>query len=103
MKARGTTDGVESPGVFHRHHELRYDEAIGRLNQMLAKRPPTEIVNLFKIPVGAFEKRDIPLEPFKGMQVANKVGGILKLHRVEVFDVMTESLRLEHQIIVLVG
>ena len=59
MVAGGAVDRIVLAAPGHGRQELRHDEPIGRLLDMLAVGPPAEVVDLLEILVGALEKRHV--------------------------------------------
>src|SRR5262249_17239005 len=90
------TDRIESPGVFHRPHELGYDETVRALNQMLAERPPAKIIDLLHVRVRAFEKGNVPPKPCIGARIADRVRDGFRFHLVEPVNVVAEGFGLQN-------
>src|SRR5205814_7513531 len=61
--AEGATDRVVRPCVLDRRDELGHHEAVSGLLDVLAIRPPAEIVDLLEFGFGTFEERDVVLHP----------------------------------------
>src|SRR5581483_6415970 len=59
VKARGAADRVVTAGVANGREEFRDDKTVRSFDQVLAKRPPPEIIHLLHLAVRAFEERNI--------------------------------------------
>src|ERR1017187_6482696 len=55
MESGGAVNGVTLPRPRHIRQKLRDDESVGRLPEVLAVRPPAEVVDLLQRPIRALE------------------------------------------------
>ncbi len=63
VMTESTTDRIVFPAVTDVVEELREDKAVRRFLQMFAKRPPSEVINLFETLVGTLKERNILFHP----------------------------------------
>src|SRR6185503_21318497 len=87
----GATEGVEFARVADGREEFRDDETFAGLLEVFAKAPPAEIINLLDLTVRTLEQGNVVLQPGPGFCVGDEVRDELVFHRVEAFNVMSES------------
>src|SRR5207248_9079164 len=90
MMPQRTTNRVVANRMSDRLDELCHDPSRWRLLDVLAIRPPAEIVNLLHVLIGTGKKGDASLYPVPRLRVGDQVDDLLRLHRIEVIDVVLE-------------
>jgi hypothetical protein len=94
--ARGTVDGVVFARPAHRRQEFSNDEAVGRLLDVLAERPPAKVVDLLDLLIGAVQQGDVAGEKRPGRTVRDRLRVELLVAPIELIDVMLECAGLQH-------
>ena len=92
--AQGAIDGIINAAVFDLWKELGNDKSNRRLLNMLPKRPPAIIINLLKILIRAFKKRDILRHPKPAFRIGNGIDDVFTVRLVESIHIMLKMLRI---------
>ena len=83
-------------GIRALNEEFGHAQSYRSALDVLAQRPPAEVVDLFHVLVGTFKQRDVLAHPFRRLAVGYVRNDVLVLHVVEVFGIVCEVVILQH-------
>ena len=73
MVPEWTRDGVVLPGPWHFRQELRHDPSARRLSQVLAERPPAEVIYTLDVTVRALEARHVRHQEIRSLGIRHGI------------------------------
>lgn len=96
--ARRTINRVVLSRPRHVGQKFRDDEAVGCQLDVLAIRPPAEIVNFLNVLIRALKERNVVLKKIPSGAIRNISGIKFMIIRVEGINVMLERLALQNNV-----
>ena len=90
-----TSDQVIFIRIGTLNEKLRHTISHRSFLDMLAQRPPTIIIHLFKITLRAFKQRNVVFHPLRSFCIRNRLNDILIFHSIKIIRIMAEILILQ--------